>query len=176
MHFSAGAPQPTWSPSIPYCQPIQSALSRSSRTSKLREDTHTKYKYKISIPYGHENKKLHYNFLADNTESRIKKNENSLTAERWLFSQIKASRPFVGQYICHCILSPIVWIRKSVMYVPYVQLDVHNIAVSVFYCLSSVQCQATAANDWSQGLFLKSRLLFSVETCLRHSKSQHEEK
>ena len=124
------------------------------------EKTHTKYKYEIS----------------DITESRIKKNENSLTAERWLFSQIKASRPFVGQYICHCILSPIVWIRKSAMYVPYVQLNVHNIAVSVFYCLSSVQCQATAANDWSQGLFLKSRLLFSVETCLRHSKSQHEEK
>ena len=54
--------------------------------------------------------------------------------------------------------------------------SVHNITVSVFYCLSSVQCQATAANDWSQGLFLKSRLLFSVETCLRHSKSQHKEK
>ena len=177
MHFSAGAPQPTWSPSIPYCQPIQCALSRSSRTSKIREDTYTKYKYKISITYGHENKILHFNFkFSDITESGIKKNENSLTAERWLFSQIKASRPFVGQYICHCILSPIVWIRKSAMYVPYVQLDVHNIAVSVFYCLSSVQCQATAANDWSQGLFLKSRLLFSVETCLRHSKSQHEEK
>ena len=77
-------------------------------------------------------------FPADITESRIKKNENSLTAERWLFSQIKASRPFVGQYICHCILSPIVWIRKSAMYVPYVQLNVHNIAVSVFYCLSTL--------------------------------------
>ena len=64
-------------------------------------------------------------FPADITESRIKKNENSLTAERWLFSQIKASRPFVGQYICHCILSPIVWIRKSAMYVLYVRLDVH---------------------------------------------------
>ena len=38
-------------------------------------------------------------FPADITESRIKKNENSLTAERWLISQIKASRPFVGQYI-----------------------------------------------------------------------------
>ena len=140
MHFSAGAPQPTWSPSIPYCQPIQCALSRSSRTSKIREDTHTKYKHKISIPCGHWNKYCitTLSFPADITESRIKKNENSLTAERWLFSQIKASRPFVGQYICHCILSPIVWIRKSAMYVPYVQLDVHNIAVSVFYCLSTM--------------------------------------
>ena len=127
MHFSAGAPQPTWSPSIPYCQPIQCALSRSSRTSKIREDTHTKYKHKISIPCGHGNKYCitTLSFPADITESRIKKNENSLTAERWLFSQIKASRPFVGQYICHCILSPIVWIRKSAMYVLYVRLDVH---------------------------------------------------
>ena len=80
MHFSAGASQPTWSPSIPYCQPIQCALSRTSRTSKLREDTHKIQIQDFNTLWSWEQNIATLSFPADITESRIKKNENSLTA------------------------------------------------------------------------------------------------
>ena len=79
MHFSAGAPTTDM-------EPVNTLLSADTmriithqqdieNTRRHTQNTNTKYKYKISIPYGHENKILHYNFisfLADDTESGIK--------------------------------------------------------------------------------------------------------
>ena len=123
MHFSAGAPTTDM-------EPVNTLLSADTmriiaqqqdieNTRRHTQNTNTRYQYLMVM--GTKYCITTLSFPADITESRIKKNENSLTAERWLFSQIKASRPFVGQYICHCILSPIVWIRKSAIDVCFIR-------------------------------------------------------
>ena len=61
MHFSAGAPSTDMEPVNTLLSADTMRIISQQQGIKITR-RHTKYKYKILIPYGHENKKLHYNF------------------------------------------------------------------------------------------------------------------
>ena len=61
MHFSAGAPLNRHGARQYPIVSRYNAHYHAPAGHRNYEKTHTKYKYKISIPYGHGNKILHYN-------------------------------------------------------------------------------------------------------------------